>query len=70
LLKAQRERQYDEYEREARFVMMYESATRAKRPKVSDLFKRPNNEKDERKLEEKAKQAEQASEWLSQFEFK
>jgi hypothetical protein len=53
------------------FAMMYESAHRAKRPKASDLFKRPKNgEQDERKLEAKAKQAEEASEWLAQFEFK
>jgi hypothetical protein len=70
LLNAQRERQYDEFEREAMFAMMYESAHRAKRPKASDLFKRPKNgEKDERKLEAMAKQAEHASEWLSQFNF-
>jgi hypothetical protein len=70
LLKAQRERQYDEFEREAMFVMMRESATRAKRPKASDLFKRPKlGEQDERKLEEQAKKAEHASEWLAQFDF-
>lgn len=50
--------------------MMRESAHRAKRPKASDLFKRPiEGERDERKLEEMAKQAEHASEWLSQFNF-
>jgi hypothetical protein len=71
LLNAQRERQYDEFEREAMFAMMRESAHRAKRPKASDLFKRPKNgEKDERKLEAMVQQAEQASEWLAQFDFK
>jgi hypothetical protein len=71
LLKAQRERQYDEFERQAMFVMMRESAHRAKRPKVSDLFKRPRNgEQDERELEAKAEQAEHANEWLAQFDFK
>jgi hypothetical protein len=70
LLNAQRERQYDEFEREAMFAMMHESAHRAKRPKASDLFKRPKNgEKDERKLEAMAKQAEHASEWLAQWQF-
>jgi hypothetical protein len=71
MMKAQRERQYDEFERQAIIAMMRESAHRAKRPKASDLFKRPKNgEKDERKLEAMAKQAEEASNWLAQFEFK
>lgn len=63
------ERQYDDIEREALIAIMNESAHRSKRPKASDLFKRPV---DEYKAKEKAEllkeKADQASEWLTQFE--
>jgi hypothetical protein len=69
LLKAQRERQYDEFEREAQFAIMYEKAHREKRPKSTDLFKRPATEQDEQTLKQKAEQAKHAAEWLAQFKF-
>jgi hypothetical protein len=71
LMKAQREQNYDHFEREAEFVIMREKAHRAKRPKASDLYKRPNNgHQDDRELELKVEQAKEAAAWLSQFEFK
>jgi hypothetical protein len=71
LLMAQRERQLDEYERMADKAMMHEIAHRAKRPKRSDLFKRPSSDEIElQKLEEMAEQAKHATEWLSQFQIK
>lgn len=69
LLKAQQERQYDGLEREAYVTIMRESAHRAKRPKASDLFRRPKPG-EERKLAHKAEQAEEAAAWLAQFDIK
>ena len=68
LMMAQRERQYDDYERQSHFIIMRENAHRAKRPKASDLYKRPADEKAEAKLQEGAEKAQHASEWLAQFE--
>ncbi|WP_412733872.1 phage tail assembly chaperone [Heyndrickxia sporothermodurans] len=67
ILTAQQKRRYDEYEREATLAIMRESAHRAKRPKASDLFKRPKDDADERKLMKKAELAEHQAEWLAQF---
>lgn len=68
LLSAQKERQLDEYERMADMAMMIEIAQRSKKPKRSDLFKRPVDEdKAAQELEKMAEQAQHASEWLSQF---
>lgn len=70
MLKADRERGFDEMEKEARIAIIRESAHRAKRPKASDLYKRPAGEITEADLQKKVAQAEHASEWLSQFEIK
>ncbi|MFJ5716529.1 hypothetical protein [Neobacillus sp. NPDC093127] len=70
MLKAQRERGFDDMEKEARIAIIRESAHRAKRPKAADLFKRPAEEIAEANLQKKVEQAEHAAEWLSQFEFK
>jgi len=40
MLRAQQERQFDAYEREATYAIWYEKAHRDKRPKPSDLFSR------------------------------
>lgn len=50
--------------------MMHEIAHRAKKPKKSDLFKRPvDEEKEAEKLADMAEQSKHATEWLSQFRF-
>lgn len=67
-MSAQRERQYDEYERQSHYIIMRENAHRAKRPKASDLYKRPADEKVVAQLQEGVEMAQHASEWLAQFE--
>ncbi len=68
-MSAQIERQYDELEREALIAIMREGAHRSKRPKVSDLFKRPLDEHTAKKETESLKEkADHASAWLAQFE--
>lgn len=69
LLNAQQERRYDELEREAHVSIMRESAHRSKRPKASDIFRRPKPG-EEKRLEKKAEQAKEAAEWLAQFNIK
>jgi hypothetical protein len=49
---------------------MSESAHREKRPKASDLFKRPLSKGEASELERKAAQAKEAAEWLAQFDIK
>jgi len=69
LMMAQRERQYDEYERQSHFVIMDRKAQNTKKSiKASDLFKRPADEKAEAELQEGVEKAKHASEWLAQFE--
>lgn len=69
MMSAQVERQYDELEREAFTAIMHEAAHRAKRPKVTDLFSRPVDEYEaEKKVESFKEKADNASEWLAQFE--
>lgn len=69
LMRAQVERQYDELERLAIVAIMHEAAHRSKRPKASDLFKRPVDEEEAKsKVEELKEKAEHATEWLAQFE--
>lgn len=69
LMSAHVERQYDEIEREALYAIMHEGAHRSKRPKASDLFKRPVDEYTaEKRTESMKEQAEQASKYLAQFE--
>lgn len=68
-MRANVERIYDEYERKAIEALMRENAHRSKRPKVSDLFKRPVDEETAKNRTQDLKEkAEQASAWLSQFE--
>lgn len=68
-MRANVERIYDEYERKAVEALMHENAHRSKRPKVSDLFKRPVDEETAKNRTQDLKEkAEQASAWLSQFE--
>lgn len=68
LMRAQQERKFDDYEREAFVAMMHENASRIKRPKVSDLFKRPVDvELAEKKTKELVDKSRHASEWMSQF---
>lgn len=69
LMSAHIESQYDEIEREALYAILHESAHRAKRPKASDLFKRPVDVNTaEKRTESLKEQAEQASKYLAQFE--
>lgn len=66
---AQVERTYDELERRALIAIMHEKAHRAKKPKSSDLFKRPVDDVTAKnRTEDLLEKAEQASAWLSQFE--
>ena len=69
MMRANVERLYDGYERKAVEALMRENAHRAKRPKVSDLFKRPVDELEAKNKTENLKEkADQATAWLSQFE--
>ncbi len=66
LMHAQGERNYDEYERSAVEAIMWEIAHRAKRPKASDLFKRPKDSVSERNnLSEMKEETERLNDWLS-----
>lgn len=70
LMRAQTERQYDEYERMAYGAWMVENASRMKKPKTTDLFKRPSDEAKKRKSTKELREkldAQQAL--LSQFIF-
>lgn len=69
LLKGEQERQFDEYERASQIAIMHEAARRAKRPKASDLFKRPDAGITEQSVKEKFEQSQHADEWLSQWNF-
>lgn len=67
-MRAQQERQFDEYERAAFIAMMHENASRIKRPKLSDLFKRPLDvDLAETKTKEMTEKSRHATEWMSQF---
>lgn len=68
MMSAQVERQYDELERAAFVAFMHEVAHRTKKPKVSDLFKRPvDGHTAEKKVESLKEKADNASEYLAQF---
>lgn len=68
LMRAQQERQFDDYEREAFVAIMHENAARSKRLKMSDLFKRPVDATlAKKKTQELAEKAKMASDWISQF---
>ncbi len=69
LNRAQQERRYDDYELASVIAVMHEAAHRAKRPKASDLFKRPADGVTEDKIRKQAEKAKHAEEWLSQFKF-
>lgn len=65
-MQAQVERQYDEYERKAIEAIMREAAHRAKRPKASDLFKRPKDSTVEREnLSDMKEETERLNDWLA-----
>lgn len=69
---AQRERQYDEYERMAYGAWMIENASRIKKPKTTDLFKRPtaeDNRKGRKSAKELREQIDAQQALLSQFTF-
>lgn len=60
------ERQYDEYERMAIEAIMREGAHRAKKPKASDLFKRPKDSEVEREqLTDMKAETERLNDWLA-----
>lgn len=70
LMRAQNEKNSDDLEAKAYLALMIESAHRTKRPKLSDLYKRPTDaDKAKKKAEDLLKQNRHASEWLSQFNF-
>jgi hypothetical protein len=70
-MRAQTERQYDDYERMAYGAMMIENASRIKKPKTTDLFKRPNGKEREGKLSAKElrEQIDKQQALLAQFTF-
>ncbi|WP_412677720.1 phage tail assembly chaperone [Bacillus swezeyi] len=72
LLEAENERKYDRLEEYAISAMMNAKANNSKkRVKLSDLFKRPEQENAAtKKVEDLYEKQKQASEWLSQFEIK
>lgn len=66
MMHAQVERQYDDYERMAIEAIMREGAHRAKRPKASDLFKRPKDSVVEREqLSDMKAETERLNDWLA-----
>ncbi|MCR6110068.1 phage tail assembly chaperone [Bacillus sp. A301a_S52] len=69
MMRMESEHLHDELERAARIALMHEQASRAKRPKLSDLYKRPTNEHNDETLADKAEAANHAQEWLAQFTF-
>ena len=69
-MSANLERVYDEYERKSNEAIMLANAINSsKRIKAGDLFKRPVDEETAKnKTQDLLNQAEQATEWLSQFQ--
>lgn len=68
MIQAQQERGFDEYERMAYGAIMGEIAHREKRPKVSDLFKRPKDASAEKSaLSELKEKTQTANEWLARL---
>ncbi len=66
MMQAQIERHYDAYERTAIEAIMRESAHRAKKPKASDLFKRPKDSKVEREqLTDMKEETARLNDWLA-----
>lgn len=69
MMRAELERKFDRYEEYSHFALMREKAHREKRPKASDLFKRPPDEElAKNKAEDLLLRKEKTMEWLSQFE--
>lgn len=69
MMRAELERKFDRYEEYSHFALMREKAHREKRPKASDLFKRPPDEElAKNKTEDLLSKKEQTMKWLSQFE--
>lgn len=59
---------YDELERAAQNAVMREVAHRSKKPKVSDLFKRPTNAKaDKSRLAQLKQKTHEANAWLARL---
>ncbi|GAF23267.1 hypothetical protein JCM19047_3073 [Bacillus sp. JCM 19047] len=71
LMDAELESIHDAMEREAQIALMHEQASRSKRPKVADLYKRPTSAtKDDNSIQASVKKAEKAKNWLQQFTFR
>lgn len=70
-MKAQTERQYDDYERMSLGALMVENASRIKKPKTTDLFKRPNGKEREGRMSAKElkEYTEKQQALLAQFSF-
>ncbi|MDR9792678.1 hypothetical protein Q8A72_06775 [Aeribacillus pallidus] len=66
-MRAENERRYDDYERMAIQALMIEKAHREKRPKLTDLFKRPNDKQnsDKKTIDERRKEVDEINAWLS-----
>jgi hypothetical protein len=65
-LQAENERRYDDYERMAVQALMIEKAHREKRPKLTDLFKRPDKQNSDKKtIDERRKEVDEINAWLS-----
>jgi len=65
-MRAENERRYDDYERMAVQALMIEKAHREKRPKLTDLFKRPNEQtRDKKTIDERRKEVDEINAWLS-----
>lgn len=56
-------------ERESQIAIMREQAHRMKKPKASDLYKRPLDDDETFDIDKHVEKAEHASEWISQFDF-
>jgi hypothetical protein len=66
-MSAENEARMDEYEMLAVQAMMIEKAHRTKRPKLSDLFSRPNGDKqfDRKSIDEQRRESDEVNKWLS-----
>ncbi|MBS4195327.1 hypothetical protein [Lederbergia citri] len=68
MMQANVERHYDEYERMAIEAIMREGAHRAKKPKATDLFKRPKEGISNRNnLAEMKEETERLNDWLARI---
>lgn len=68
-MRANVERTHDEFERQSVIALMHENAHRAKRPKASDLYKRPVDDiVADKKSTGMREKADYTLDWISQFE--